>query len=155
MANGMFTSSGVRGVPMVRPIFTGKGYAPALYSAARERAKATQDQVSQYMGQKGMLESSGYQNLLGRAYQGAFNQVGQEYAQQQAMYMPYTQQLLQMKASQGAEQKSQPWWQKALTGAIGGGLAGLNFAGSTPGGGFARPLAPVVGAVAGGLLSLL
>jgi hypothetical protein len=151
MANNPYlTESGIEGVPIPSPLATDKGYSPALYEMAADRAQAAQNNVSQVFGQKGMLDSSAYGAGLQRAYMDAFDRVVSEYQQQQSMYNQWSRDLMAMKAAQGPEPEELEWWEEALGGAISGASLGASLA---PTG--SRGMGAGIGALAGAGVGLL
>lgn len=124
--NPFLTRSGVKGVPVPTPLFSGAGYSPALLKMAKEYAKSFQDQVSGFAGQKGMINSSAFGNAIERAYGTGFDKAFGQAAQQQNVYNQWAQNLMQMRTASGAGQRKPKWWETALS--VGGSIAGIGNA---------------------------
>lgn len=132
--NNIFLQNTRAGIPMPTPAITRTGYAPAIRQMAADYAQGAMDKVSGYMGRKGFLKSSFYPQLLEKAYQGGFERAMGDYTGQQKIYNQYARQLMALKMQEGAGQSDVPWWQRALTGAASGALAGMTI-GGVPGSG--------------------
>lgn len=127
--NPFLTPTSTPGISVPTPSFTSSGYSPALLQMAQDRAKAAQDASTQFLGQKGGLDSSANQVALNRAYMDAFNQVSQEFTSQQQIFGSFARDMIQAKFAQGAEADNPSWWQQGL----GGALAGTSLGGSIGG----------------------
>ena len=112
MASYFTQPTSTPGISVAGPIFSGNGFAPGVLQMAREFSKAAQDNVSRELGQKGLMDSSAFQNTLARAFSMGTQQAVGVAQQEQARQDQYTQFLASIRAAQPRKPK---WWETALS----------------------------------------
>lgn len=152
--NPFLMRSGVKGVPMTAPAFTGGGYSPEIMRMATQYAKPLADQVSAYMGGKGLLETSAYENRLTKAFGQGFDRAMGDFQSQQQIYNQWARDLMAMKMQTEAEPEEMSFLQKAvpfagLGATIGGMFQERNKQGEITGGKWAPLWGMGLGALGG------
>jgi len=123
-----FITIGAGGIPVTTPIVQGGKFAPAIYNMAQEYAKSAQQNVSSYLGARGLTSSSGYPQLLEQAFRGGFEQSVNTFQNQQSLYNSWARDIINLKANESLEPKRNRG-QAAIAGALSGAQVGGSAAG--------------------------
>ncbi len=121
---------------MVTPIVQGGKYAPSIYNMAADYAKGAQDNVSQYLGSRGLTSSSFYPQMLEQAFRGGTNQAIQVHQGQQSLYNQWARDIVNLKAQEGAGDQGSNPFMGGLTGAGAGAAIGNKIAPGGAGAGY-------------------
>jgi hypothetical protein len=124
------------------PIFTSEGYSPAIGQLARSYSQEAFNAVRGAMGQRGLLDSSGYPAALEGAFRHGFQRAVGDVRQERDMFSRWALAQMQLAQQVPPEAPSLSPLQRGLEGALSGALVGSPF-GKGKGAG--------IGAVAGGL----
>lgn len=158
MTNFLTSSPGPGGTTAFAPtsMYQGGDYRPEIQKAAGEYAGNLADFATQYMGQKGALDSSFMENALSDAYSKGQQKAVGEWQNQQNLFSQWAMAQNQLAAQTPPEQEDPSFAQGALGGALTGISAGA--AGGAPGmvaGGLIGGLGGGLAASEGGLSSIL
>jgi len=127
MGRNPFITIGAGGMPMVTPIVQGGKFAPSIMNMASEYAKGAQNNVSSYLGQRGLTSSSFYPQMLEQAFRGGMQQAVGTYQGQQNLYNQWARDIINLRAQEEPEQE-RGGWQGGIGGAITGATLGASLA---------------------------